>query len=222
MVKGARSERKEREVRGKVKGEREGEREGKAAPKSLAKRAASKTVAKRAASKSVAKRAASKTVANRAAAKPRPRKAFDAKLKTVKTDASVGTFLAGIPDAGQRADALVLEGIFGKATKQAPKMWGGAIVGYGDYSYVGRSGRAGDWFLAGFSPRKGTLTLYMLGGWAHDPALLAALGRHKLGGGCLYIKRLADVDLKALKTLVASALARAKAIAPTMMNQGAT
>jgi hypothetical protein len=155
------------------------------------------------------------------AAGPRPRKAYKAVLKTVKSEASVVTFLQGIADAQQRADAQVLEGIFAKAIKRPAKMWGGAIVGYGDYSYVGRSGRSGDWFLGGFSPRKGTLTLYMLGGWAHDQALLTALGPHKLGGGCLYVKRLADVDMKALKALVASAHRRAKAIAPTMRNQGA-
>ena len=156
-----------------------------------------------------------------APARPKPRKAYKAVLKTVVSDASVATFLASIPDAQQRADSLVLEGIFAKAMKTPPKMWGGAIVGYGDYSYVGRSGRSGDWFLGGFSPRKGTLTLYMLGGWAHDKALLTQLGSHKLGGGCLYVKRLADVDVNALKALVASALKQAKAIAPTMTNQGA-
>ena len=154
-----------------------------------------------------------------AAAKPKQRKAYKAVLKTTKTEASVAKFLDGLPDAQQRADAQALEGIFAKATRKPAKMWGGAIVGYGDYSYVGRSGRSGDWFLGGFSPRKGTLTLYMLGGWAQEKDLLAKLGRHKLGGGCLYVTRLADVDMKALKALVASALKRAKAIAPTMMDQ---
>ncbi len=153
--------------------------------------------------------------------KPRPRKAYAAKLKTVATDASVAMFLGGIADAQQRADALTLEGIFAKATRKPPRMWGGAIVGYGDYSYVGRSGRAGDWFLGGFSPRKGTLTLYALGGWAHDPALLNKLGKHRLGEGCLYVTRLADVEMKTLKALVGSTLKRAKALASTMMNQGA-
>ena len=175
-----------------------------------------KTVAKRA-----TKTAMSKRAVGAAAAKPRPRKAYAAKLKTVASDVSVSKFLNSIADAQQRGDALVLEGIFAKATRKPPRMWGSAIVGYGDYSYVGRSGRSGDWFLGGFSPRKGTLTLYMLGGWAHDKAILAKLGPHKLGGGCLYLKRLADVDMKSLKTLVASALKRAKAIAPTMTNQGA-
>jgi hypothetical protein len=157
----------------------------------------------------------------RAVAAAKPRKAYKAVLKTTKSEASVAEFLGGIADAQQRADCAVLQGIFAKAMRRPATMWGGAIVGYGDYSYVGRSGRAGDWFLGGFSPRKGTLTLYMLGGWAHDAALLAQLGRHKLGGGCLYLKRLADVDMKVLKALVASAHKRAKAIAPTMTNQGA-
>ena len=159
--------------------------------------------------------------AGAAAAKPRARKAFAANLTTVVTDASVPKFLAGIADVQQRLDCLVLEGIFAKLTKQSPKMWGGRIVGYGEYSYVGRSGRAGDWYVAGFAPQKGTLTLYMLGGWAHDKTLLARLGKHSLGMGCLYLKRLADVDPKVLKTLVADALRRARSIAPTMMNQRA-
>ncbi len=152
---------------------------------------------------------------------PKPRKPYAAKLKTVASEASVEGFLGAIADAEQRGDARTLETIFAKATRKPPRMWGSAIVGYGDYSYVGKSGRAGDWFLAGFSPRKGTLTLYMLGGWAHDTALLTKLGKHKLGGGCLYVKRLADVDAKVLRALVASALKRAKALAPKMMNQGA-
>lgn len=176
---------------------------------------------KKTAAAKAAKPARAKRAARGAAAKPRPRKAYDAKLKTVVTDGSVDEFLAGIAEAQQRADCQVLATIFGAATKQAPRMWGGRIVGYGEYSYVGRSGRAGDWYLAGFAPQKGTLTLYMLGGWAHDRVLLAKLGKHSLGMGCLYVRRLADVDLKTLKALVASALKRAKAIAPTMMNPAA-
>lgn len=185
-------------------------------------RKAAKKVGKKKVGKQVGKKVGTKAApARAAAARPGQRKAYKAVLKTTKTEASVAAFLDGIADAQQRADCAVLAGIFAKTMRQVPRMWGGAIVGYGDYSYVGRSGRSGDWFLGGFSPRKGTLTLYMLGGWAHDPALLAALGKHKLGGGCLYLKRLADVDLKALKALVASAHRRAKAIAPTMTNQGA-
>jgi len=155
------------------------------------------------------------------AAKAKPVKAKPANLKTVVSDASVSEFLASIPDPGQRSDSAMLHEIFAAATKEKPRMWGGRIVGYGEYSYVGRSGRAGDWYVAGFAPQKGTMTLYMLGGWAADKALLARLGKHSLGVGCLYLKRLADVDLKALTALVTDALKRAKVIAPTMMNQGA-
>lgn len=151
---------------------------------------------------------------------PRPRKAYAANLKTVATDASVERFLGAIGDERQRADAQTLAAMFAKASRRPPRIWGSAIVGYGDYSYVGRSGRSGDWFLGGFSPRKGTLTLYALGGWAHDKALLAKLGRHKLGGGCLYVKRLDDVDLKVLRALVGSSFKRAKALAPKMMTGG--
>lgn len=156
-----------------------------------------------------------------AAKSPRIRKTKPANLKTVVSDASVSKYLAGIADAEQRSDALVLAALFGAATKTKPKMWGASIVGYGEYSYVGKSGRAGDWFLSGFAPRKGNLTLYVLGGWEGNRALLARLGKHTLGKGCLYLRRLADVDGKALKALVADALRRAKAIKPAMMNQGA-
>ncbi len=198
-----------------------------AGPRTGGRKAATKAVAtsaKRAVKPSVkraapapAKRAAAAPA--RTGAEPRQRKAYKAVLKTTKTEASVAGFLAGLPDPQQRADAQVLASIFAKVTGQPAKMWGSAIVGYGDYSYVGRSGRSGDWFLGGFSPRKGTLTLYALGGWAQHPELLARLGSHRLGGGCLYLRRLDGIDMKALHALVAAGLARAKAIAPTMMDQ---
>lgn len=167
-----------------------------------------------------AKAAAKKTVVKKSV-KHVVRKVKPANLKTVVTTASPAAFLSSLTDAAQQKDAQALASLFGVVTKQKPKMWGGSIVGYGDYAYVGKSGRAGDWFLAGFSPRKGTLTLYMLGGWEGDKALLAKLGRHTLGKGCLYVKRLSDVDAKVLKTLVVDAFKRAKAIAPSMIN-GAT
>ena len=160
------------------------------------------------------------TVAKQAAAKRRPVKAKPANLKTVVSDASVPKFLAGIADDGQRADCKTLAALFATATKQKPRLWGGRIVGYGEFSYVGKSGRAGDWYLAGFAPQKGTLTLYMLGGWAGNKALLAKLGKHSLGSGCLYVKRLAAVDPKALRALVTDALRRAKKLAPKMMVNG--
>lgn len=131
-------------------------------------------------------------------------------LKTKVNNASVTKFLDSIPDEAQRADAHTIFELMQKATKAEPKMWGDSIVGFGTYHYVGKSGREGDWYVAGFSPRKGNLTLYMLGGWAAETELLAKLGKHSLGMGCLYIKRLADVDKPVLKKLIDKGLKRAK------------
>jgi len=94
-------------------------------------------------------------------------------------------------------------------------MWGTSIVGFDQYHFVGRSGGEGDWPLAGMSPRKQSLTLYMLGGWTHNPDLLAKLGKYSHGKGCLYIKRLEDVKLPVLKKVIAESLRRAKTIAKT-------
>ena len=153
-------------------------------------------------------------------AKLKPVKKRPANLRTQVSDASVPAFLARIEDDGQREDCKALARLFAVVTKQKPRMWGGRIVGYGEFPYVGKSGGYGNWFLAGFAPQKSTLSLYMLGGWARNKALLAKLGKHKLGMGCLYVKRLADVDPKALKSLVTDALKRAKAQAPKMIYGG--
>jgi hypothetical protein len=159
-------------------------------------------------------------VARKASATSTTRKPKPANLKTVVSNESVPKFLASIADDQQREDCKVLAALFAATTKQKPRLWGSRIVGYGEYSYVGRSGRAGDWYLAGFAPQKGTLTLYMLGGWKGKPELLAKLGKHSLGVGCLYVKRLKDLDPRVLKALVADALKRAKALAPKMKNGG--
>lgn len=177
------------------------------------KRAAVRKVTK--AVKAVRSAKAGATAAPRRTVKPRR-----VELKTKVSDASVPAFLASLPDAQQRSDSEILASIFGAATREAPRMWGGKIVGYGNYSYVGKSGRAGDWFLAGFAPRKDTLTLYTLGGWSAQPAILAKLGKHKVGGGCLHIRRLAEVDHAVLGTLVDAAVQRARALAPGMMVNG--
>lgn len=132
-----------------------------------------------------------------------------AELKTKVTNESVTKFLDSIADQTKRQDSYVLYDMMQKAIKNQPRMWGDSIVGFGEYHYVGKSGREGDWFLAGFSPRKQALTLYMLGGWDQHDELLAKLGNHSLGKGCLYIKRLADVDTSILKKLIADATRRA-------------
>lgn len=138
-----------------------------------------------------------------------------AENKTQATRESVTKFLDGIADQANRQDSFVLYGMMQRATKNQPRMWGESIVGFGEYHYVGKSGREGDWFLAGFSPRKQALTLYMLGGWEQHGELLAKLGKHSLGKGCLYIKRLADVDTAILNKLIVQATKRAQKQART-------
>jgi hypothetical protein len=124
-----------------------------------------------------------------------------AELKTVLTDASVGDFQATVPDA-RRADATDLCALMAKATGVEPAMWGSSIIGFGTYHYVYGSGREGDWPPVSFSPRKANLTVYLADGVEKQTALLAKLGPHTTGKGCLYIKRLSDVDTKVLQQLV--------------------
>ena len=133
-----------------------------------------------------------------------------AELKTKVNQGSVNAFLDSIEDEAKRKDSYMLLELIQKATKDEAKMWGDSIVGFGDYHYVGKSGREGDWFLAGLSPRKQNLTLYMLGGWEPHGELLAKLGKHSLGKGCLYIKRLDDVNVSVLNKLIVEAVKRAK------------
>jgi hypothetical protein len=137
-----------------------------------------------------------------------------AELKTKQTAKSVTAFLNAIPDKQRREDCHALLRIMKKATKAAPKMWGPSIVGLGDCHYKYESGRENDWFLMGFSPRRDSLTLYAMGGFPRYVELLKRLGKYKLGKGCLYIKRLSDVDQGVLASLLAAAvteLSRAKA-----------
>ena len=135
------------------------------------------------------------------------------KIKTTVNKASVTEFLDSLSDDAQRTDAYTIVEMLRTATKAEPKMWRGTIVGFDSYHYVDERGREGDWLLVGMSPRKGTLSLYILGGWDHNPELLAKLGKHSLGKGCLYIKRLDDVNMPVLKRLIAESLKRAKKLA---------
>jgi hypothetical protein len=133
-----------------------------------------------------------------------------AELKTKVNDASVKKFLASIPDEGQRHDTQHIFEMLQQATKAEPKMWGDSVVGFDTYHYIGKSGREGDWYLAGVSPRKQNLTLYVMNGWERYSELLAKLGKHSLGKGCLYIKRLDDVNVPTLKKLITQAVKDAK------------
>ena len=125
-----------------------------------------------------------------------------AELKTKQTDASVEDFLQSV------ADAFRILKLMKEVTRAKPRMWGTSIVGFGSYHYKYPSGCEGDWFVAGFSPRKGNLTLYLMSGFAGHAELLKKLGKHKTGKSCLYIKRLDDVDVAALRELVRASVAQ--------------
>ena len=131
-------------------------------------------------------------------------------LKTKITDQNVMAFLNGIHDEQRRQDCLTILGLMQKATRAKPKIWGSSIIGFGDYHYVYASGREGDWFLTGFSPRKQNLTLYVMGGFAQYEAALKKLGKHKTGKGCLYINKLADIHLPTLRKLIEQSVAQAR------------
>jgi len=138
-----------------------------------------------------------------------------AELKTKPTTASVQEFLRGIADEGKRRDSQALARLMKAATGAAPRMWGPGIIGFGDRTCRYPSGREIDWFPVGFSPRKNALTLYLTGGLEPHAALLRKLGKHTIGKGCLYIKRLEDVDVAVLEKMIREA-ARAAGMAPSV------
>lgn len=125
-----------------------------------------------------------------------------AEMKTVPNDRSVLEFLEGVADERRRKDALDLLGLIREVTGLEPVMWGDSIVGFGSYHYKYESGREGDFLLTGFSPRKQNLTLYIMSGFDREAELMRALGKHKTGKSCLYLKRLDDVDREVLKELI--------------------
>ena len=133
-----------------------------------------------------------------------------AELKTKPTAESVSAFLNKVSDKSRREDCLAVIDIMKDVTKEEPRMWGTSIVGFGRYHYKYESGREADWMITGFSPRKGDLTLYIMGGLDSFPDLMKRLGKHKTGKSCLYIKKLADVDLKVLRELVEKSVKKMK------------
>jgi hypothetical protein len=122
--------------------------------------------------------------------------------KTKQTQGSVAAFIDSLEDDGRRADAKALVKLMQRATGEKPKMWGPSIIGFGSHHYKYESGREGDTPLVGFSPRKAASVFYGLVGHRDSQAFLAKLGKHTTGKGCLYIKKLADVDRKVLEALV--------------------
>lgn len=127
--------------------------------------------------------------------------------KTQQTDASVETFLSKLEDKVQQEDSRVIIKLMEEATKEKPAMWGPAIIGFGNVHYKYESGREGDMPRIGFSPRKGTLALYVINGdYSLYSDLFSKLGKHKTGKVCLYVKRLADIDMDVLKQIITRCL----------------
>lgn len=130
-----------------------------------------------------------------------------AELKTRPDDSSVAAFLSSIDNEQRRGDSFRMLELMRDITGEAPRMWGPAIVGYGSCRYRYKSGREGDWFLTGFSPRKQALTLYLMSGLARSAEQVASLGTFKRGKGCLYLKKLDDVDPARLEALIRDSVA---------------
>ena len=128
-------------------------------------------------------------------------------IKTHSTDDSVDAFISAIEDEARREDCLALLALMKRVTGEEPRVWSSGLIGFGTYHYKSPSGQEGDWFPVGFASRKAALTVYLgleLDSLAKE---LKELGKHKTGKGCIYIKRLADVDPGVLEQLVADAYA---------------
>lgn len=125
-----------------------------------------------------------------------------AELKTKRNKGNVESFLNNIADEKKRHDSFIILELMKQVTGTEPEMWGESIIGFGSYHYKYKSGREGDWFLTGFSPRVQNLTLYIMAGFDEYDQLLSKLGKHSTGKSCLYIKKIEDVDVDVLKELV--------------------
>ncbi|MEK7105595.1 MAG: DUF1801 domain-containing protein [Patescibacteria group bacterium] len=135
-----------------------------------------------------------------------------AELKTKPTKQNAVAFLKTIEPEEKQKDSFALLKLFQKVTGQKPVMWGTSIVGFGMYHYESeRSAQKGDWPLVGFSPRKQNLTLYIMAGNKDNQSALKKLGKYKASGGCLYLKKLSDVDVKVLADLIKSSFRYMKA-----------
>lgn len=125
-----------------------------------------------------------------------------AENKTTPTDQSADTLLNALEDEQKKQDSYHLLKLMQEVTGEQPKVWGGNMIGFGSYHYTYESGREGDWFITGFSPRKANLTLYIMSGFSRYDELLSRLGKFKTGKSCLYIKKLEDIDEWVLKQLI--------------------
>ena len=137
--------------------------------------------------------------------------------KTKQTKLSVAEYLSGIQDEARRKDCKTLAALMKKVTGHAPRMWGASVVGFGRYHYKYASGHEGDSCMLGFSSRKGDISVYLVPGYENPTAkkLLAQLGKHKIGKACLYISRLADIELLVLERLLEGSVAETKRLYPS-------
>lgn len=127
--------------------------------------------------------------------------------KTLPTEDAVSDFLAGVEPRRRAEDGMRLNQLFREITGYEPRLWGPSIIGYGRYHYVYASGREGDFLATGFSPRKAALSIYIMPGYTDFGAILDRLGKHRLGKSCLYVNKLADIDLVVLAELIRAGLA---------------
>lgn len=134
--------------------------------------------------------------------------------KTKPEKASVADFIANVADDDVRKDCMKLVKIMRRVTGDKPVMWGASMVGFGQYHYVYPSGREGDYFITGFSPRKANLTVYVMPGFEAYRTKLARLGKHKLGKSCLYLQGLEGIDLEVLEEILADAVKRMRSREP--------
>ncbi len=131
--------------------------------------------------------------------------------KTKPTKVSVGAFIDALTDQSRRADAKALVKLMQNAAGEKPKMWGPSIIGFGSYHYTYETGREGDMPIIAFSPRKAATVLYGMTGFSGSDTLLEKLGKHTTGKGCVYIKKLIDVDQKVLETIAVKSVAAKRA-----------
>lgn len=129
-----------------------------------------------------------------------------AEIKTKPTASSVGSFIEAVPEEQKRKDSLILVKLMEKLTGEKPQMWGSSLIGFGNKRYKSPSGREVDWFRIGFSPRKAALSIYLTLNATAREKHLEKLGKYKSDGGCIYIKRLEDVDIKVLEKMLREAL----------------
>lgn len=131
--------------------------------------------------------------------------------KTKESDASVDAFLDAVENDERRGDCKTLLNLMAEVTGSEPRMWGTSLVGFGRYHYRYASGREGDWFITGFSPRTKALTLYIMPGFDGYDELMGRLGKHTSGKACIYVRRLDDIDLAVLKEVVLASVLHMRA-----------